>query len=398
MKRLRTSEARNSCLETLESLGSCLAAGVAMADCQTHARRLRASGRPLGSVAWLLGLLLAGAAAVNASGLGYYTQAIWGGLKVVSGRRSVTALLEDPSTPAELKRQLATALDIRDFASARLGLPDNGSYRKYKSLRRPFAVWNVVAAPELSVEPLVWCFPVAGCVSYRGYFSEQRAERFGNKLRARGYDVDVAGVAAFSTLGWFKDPLLSTFIHYPKAELAGLIIHELAHQRLYLKDDTPFNESFASVVELAGVGRWLGGRGEKDAISAYREAKHRQREFMALVSEYRERLAASYAKARSEDWKRRRKRELFAALGTDYRRLKSSWAGYSGYDAWFGEGLNNARLASLGAYFEWVPAFEVLLERQGGDLERFYAEAERIGRLPPAERGVALSELVSGGV
>ncbi|MEE8138113.1 MAG: aminopeptidase [Thermoanaerobaculia bacterium] len=368
-----------------------------MGDYWISDRRPRLSGGPFGLRARALSLLLAGAAATSCSGLGFYGQAVWGGLKVLTGRRSVTAVLEDDSTPCDLKQRLATALAIRDFASARLGLPDNGSYRKYKRLRRPYAVWNVVAAPELSVEPVVWCFPIAGCVTYRGYFAERRAERFAAKLQARGYDVDVAGAAAFSTLGWFKDPLLSTFIHYPEPELAGLILHELAHQRLYLKDDTPFNESFATVVEREGVGRWLGERGEEEAIAAYRAAGRRQLEVAALVSDYRELLAASYAEERPQEWKRRRKQEIFAALRRDYLRLKASWGEDSGYDAWFAQGLNNARLASIGAYFEWVPAFEALLDLQGGDLERFYGEAERIGRLPPAERKEALSELVPEG-
>ncbi len=342
-----------------------------------------------------LGLLLLAMVTLGCSGFGYYSRTLWGGLKLLSGRRPVQEVLEDSSTPSELKQQLSTALAIRGFASQQLRLPDNGSYRKYKSLERPYAVWNVVAAPEFSVEPVVWCFPVAGCVSYRGYFSERRAERFADRLRVEGYDADVAGVAAFSTLGWFKDPLLSTFIHYPESELAGLIIHELAHQRLYVKGDTPFNEAFATVVELTGVELLLDGRGEQTAISTYRLAKRRQREFVALVSDHRGRLEASYREERSEGWKRRRKRELFDALRADYAELKRSWDGDTRYDLWFDSGLNNARLAGVGAYFEWVPAFEELLERQGRDLERFYAAAEGIGRLPPAEREEALGKLVS---
>ena len=332
------------------------------------------------------------------AGLGYTGQAVWGGLKILSGRRSVAALLLDDSTPGELRQQLARAQAAREFASDHLGLPDNGSYRKYKALERPFAVWNVVAAPEFSVEPVVWCFPVAGCVTYRGYFSEQRAERFAEKLRSRGYDVDVAGAAAYSTLGWFKDPLLSTFVHYPQAELAGLIIHELAHQRLYLKGDTAFNESFATVVELAGVERWLSAGGEKEAIADYAMAKRRQQEFTELVAEYRLRLAEVYVLEQPDDWKRRRKQEILAALRGDYAGLEESWGAEEGFEAWLGEGLNNARLAAVGAYYEWVPALQALLAQQGGDLERFYAEAERIGSLPEVQREETLSGLLPGGV
>jgi len=325
-------------------------------------------------------------AATSCAGLGYYGQAAWGQMRLLVARRPIETVIRDPSTPAALRAKLATVQRLRRFAVEGLGLPDNGSYRGYVELDRPFVVWNVVAAPELSVEPRVWCFPVAGCVSYRGYFSEDRARRFAERLRRQGYDVDVGGVAAYSTLGWFRDPLLSTVIDYPEPDLAGLIFHELAHQEVYVKDDSPFDESFATTVEIEGVRRWLQASGaEPDAVERYRRSKQRYDELVALALAYRDRLQEVYASPASDDEKRRRKREILGELRAANRDPD--------YAEWFAQDLNNAHLASIGAYNDFVPAFQALLAENDGDLPRFYDAVRELAGLEPEARAERLGEL-----
>lgn len=342
---------------------------------------------------WLLGAgLLATTVGILAgcSTARFYSQSIRGGLEVLLKRHSIDKLLADPKTPQALQERLRVVRDLRAFATDALALPDNGSYRHYTDLERPYAVWNVVAAPEFSVDPITWCFPLAGCVSYRGYFSQQGAERFAAHLREDGYDTSVGGVTTYSTLGWFKDPVLNTFIHLPDEHLAGVLFHELAHQRLYLPGDTPFNESFATVVELEGVRRWLASRSDPESeakLAAYRLGQERAARFAALVLGYRERLDAAYESDHDAAWKRARKAELFAQLKADYGRVRDEeWDGYTGYDGWFARDLNNAHLASVGAYHALVPAFEALLDEAGGDLEAFYRSVEVVTQLPGEER------------
>ncbi len=318
--------------------------------------------------------------------IAYYAHSIRGGLDVLARRRPIQAVLDDPRAPEELKAQLRQVLEIRQLAVTELGLPDNGSYRTYADLGRPYVVWNVVAAPELSVEPVVWCFPVAGCVSYRGYFSEERAERFAERLRRERRDVDVAGVAAYSTLGWFRDPVLNTFVWRPPSALAGLLIHEMAHQRLYLPGDTELNESFATVVEIVGVERWLETTGREDEIPGYLLGRERQDQVAELVLATRGSLAELYASEKPEDVKRREKADRFAALRAGYEELKADWGGWDGWDDWFEGELNNADLAAFGAYHRLVPALQDLLADLDGDLDAFYAEVEALAPLDPDER------------
>ncbi len=313
---------------------------------------------------------------------------------MVLRRQSLESVIDDKSVEAETRKKLAQALEIRDFASAELALPDNGSYRGFVELDRPFAVWNVVAAPELSVNPVVWCFPVAGCVSYRGYFSRRGAERFAAKLTKTGHDISVEGIAAYSTLGWFRDPLLSTFIHWDEARLAGLIFHELAHQVVYVKGDTSFNESFATAVELEGLERYLRQRGALAELAESRQRRERGRQFSELVLAHRARLESLYSMESTEDAKRAGKQDVFAALKEEYAELRASWGDYAGYDSWFARDLNNAHLASVGAYSELVPAFEALLESYGGDLEGFYAGVRDLSKLDREERRANLEERV----
>ncbi len=335
-------------------------------------------------------LLLSGCA-----GIEYIAQSVSGQWELLAKSEPIPRLLENPATPGDLKRKLALSLEIREFASRELALPYNDSYRYYADLKRPYVVWNVVAAPELSLEPREWCFPVVGCVRYRGYFSEAAARDFAAELRAEGYDVYVGGVAAYSTLGWFDDPLLNTVINRSDAGIAALIFHELAHQQLYIPGDSAFNESFATAVEEEGVRRWLESRGDSGEIRNYRHAKQRHLEFLELVGKARQRLAQLYAAPLSADEKRAGKARVFEELRAEYQVLKERWGGYAGYDAWFAQDLNNAKLAAVATYHQYVPAFRALLQELGGDLPAFYRAAREIGDLPVRQRAERLQALAA---
>jgi predicted aminopeptidase len=344
---------------------------------------------------WWLALLAAAAviAAAGCSTFSYYGQAIGGHLEVMHRAEPIPRRIADPATPPELRAKLERALAIREFASRELGLPDNGSYRSYADLGRPFVVWNVFAAPEFSVEPRQSCFPVAGCVGYRGYYAQASAEGFGDGLRKEGFDVFVYGVAAYSTLGWFDDPVLNTFIRYPDADLARLIFHELAHQVVYVKGDTTFNESFAVAVEEEGLRRWMAANASVAEREAYAASRARRAEFVRLVLRYRERAAKLYREPLPDEAKRAGKTKLFAELDADYRDLKTNgWNGFAGYDRFFA-GMNNAHRASVATYEALVPAFRALLAREGGDLPRFYAAVKALAALDQPARARELAAL-----
>ena len=335
----------------------------------------------------------AGGCSAVGDGPGYYWQSVVGHLDVMRRARPLDEVVADPSTPPELRARLERAREIRAFASRELGLPANGSYTRYADLGRPYALWNVFATPELSLELERWCFPVAGCVSYRGYYDRGDAERYAARLRARGLETHVGGVPAYSTLGWFDDPLLSTFVHLPEGELARLVFHELAHQVLYVPGDTPFNESFATAVEEAGVERWLAARGDPAVERAYREFDARRRGFVALLRRTKDRLQAVYAGPGDDDARRDAKRRVFAGMHDEYLALKASWGGWSGYDRFFAQAPSNPRLAAVGAYHDLLPAFRELLARADGDLGRFYDAVRAVAALPRREREAALRAL-----
>ena len=347
---------------------------------------------PTATLAVAAALALAGCAGWS-DGPGFYWQSMVGHLDVMRRARPVDALIADPATDPALRARLERAREIRAFASRELGLPDNGSYTGYTDVGRPFVLWNVFATPELSLRLERWCFPVAGCVAYRGYYDRHAAERFAEGLRARGLEAHVGGVPAYSTLGWFDDPLLSTFIQYPEAELARLIFHELAHQLLYVSGDTPFNESFATAVEEAGVERWLAARGDAALERAYREQSARRRDFVALLRRHRERLAEVYGGSGDDDAKRADKRRVLESLVDEYGALKASWGGFAGYDRFFARPPSNPQLAAVGAYNDLVPAFRALLAQESGDLARFYARVRELAALPKAERDTRLRAL-----
>ena len=351
----------------------------------------------LRAIATALALSLLGGCAAWHDGPGYYLQSIAGHLSVMSKARPISAVIDDPQTPPALRARLDDVIAIRAFASDDLGLPRNGSYTEYADLGRPFVVWSVFATPELSMRLEQWCFPFVGCVTYRGYYDHDDAERFAQRLRDQGLDVVVRGVPAYSTLGWFDDPVLNTFIGYPEAEVARLIFHELSHQELYVKGDTTFNESFATTVQREGVRRWLAAVEKRTHDTKLRDEWERfdarRRQFLALLQRHRAALEALYASSVSDEAKRTGKQQIFAALRRDYEELKRSWGGFAGYDRFFAQPLTNAHLASVATYNDLVPAFEALLRREGGVLPAFYEAARRIGELPKGERRAALDAL-----
>jgi predicted aminopeptidase len=311
---------------------------------------------------------------------------------LLSDARPIDELLADPEIGAKLKTRLVKAREIRRYAARELGLPDNDSYKNYADLKRPYVLWNIVATPELSMQPERWCFPIAGCVNYRGYYNKQEAMDYAADLRRDGFDVQVAGVAAYSTLGWFNDPVLSTFIQYPDGELARLVFHELAHQVAYAKDDTQFNESFATAVEEVGVERWMATQADERTRQKYLEFGGRKREFLALLIAYRRRLENNYAGTSSDAQKRVEKIRIFQSLQADYQQLKTSWGGYAGYDRWFAEPLSNAHLASVATYHDYVPAFRELLAEQKS-LGKFYRAVKTMAALDATARRQQLAEL-----
>jgi len=331
----------------------------------------------------------------------YYLQSVRGHLQLMRAAQPVAQWLADEQTPASLKERLALAQRIRSFAVTELALPDNASYHRYADLKRAAVVWNVVAAPPDSLTLKTWCFPVAGCVGYRGYFDEAQARAVARELAQTGLETSVYGVPAYSTLGWLNwvggDPLLNTFIKYPEGELARMIFHELAHQVLYVKDDTLFNESFASAVERLGSQRWLATQASESARREYATFDARRQEFRALSFATRQRLAEIYKPNRplalTVVAQAAMKKEVMEAFRQDYAQLKSSWGGYAGYDAWVAR-ANNATFGTQAAYDELVPGFEALFAREGHDWPRFYDAVQRLAQQPAAQRRLTLKQLL----
>jgi predicted aminopeptidase len=345
---------------------------------------------------WFRSVLIAGTAAgllASCSTLNYYTQAAQGQIELLSDARPIDDWIADPGTSTKLRHRLETARQIRRFAVSEMALPDNNSYKNYAALKRQYVLWNVVATPELSLKPLQWCFPVAGCVNYRGYYSKEAAESYAKELRADGDDVEVGGVAAYSTLGWFSDPLISTFINYPDGELARMIFHELAHQIVYVQGDSQFNESFASTVEEVGVERWMERFGNQQMRDAYARYRSRKKDFLALLMKYRKALEQNYALVdRSDAEKRAVKARLFQELKDEYQVLKGNWGGYAGYDRFFEQPLSNAHLASIATYEDFVPAFRALLQREGS-FAKFYDAVKRLADMDRTDRHRVLNRM-----
>jgi len=334
----------------------------------------------------LLSLLLCGT--LSGCGLPYLAQAAQGQWRIMRARRPIPQVLADPKTTPQLRTQLELVLDAREFASRQLALPDNRSYRSYADLGRPYVVWNVVAAPEFSVEPLHWCFPFTGCLSYRGYFQESHARAFAARLAARGNDTLVAGIAAYSILGHFADPVLNTMMRYGELDLVATIFHELAHQLIYVKGDSAFNESFASMVEQEGLRRWLAARDRSMELQNFLSQRDVERQILDALAGGRAALDVLYHEPLDAQLMRESKRALLSATAERVRALEQQYHVSSGYDAWIDAGLNNAHLASIATYSDCVPGFQSLLKRHNGDLKAFYAAVRKIKRDPGARRAL----------
>ncbi|KAF1030988.1 MAG: hypothetical protein GAK37_01000 [Pseudomonas sp.] len=337
----------------------------------------------------VIGLMLA--LLGGCSSVSYYSQLASGQLSLLRAREPVSSVIADPTRPQRLRDHLALSQQARTFASEHLHLPDNQSYRLYADIGRPYVVWNVFATPEFSLSPLTYCFPVAGCVAYRGYYNQSAARGQAALLKQQGLDVSIGGVEAYSTLGWFNDPIMSSMMSWGDERLATLIFHELAHQRFYVKDDTEFNESYATFVEQEGTRQWRAARGLPPASES---ALKQRDQFTRLVLDTRKRLEELYAKPLSADAMRQAKAAEFERLRRDYRQLRDSqWAGDKRYDAWVNLPLNNARLLPFGLYDRWVPAFAALFRQVNGDWVKFFAAVEKMGGLPVAQRKAALVAL-----
>jgi len=304
----------------------------------------------------------------------------------MSKRQPITRVIAEPSTPPALRSQLEAVAAIRDFASRELGLPDNGSYRSYADVGRRYVVWNVVAAPEFSVDAKQWCYPIVGCVAYRGYFVERRARRFAARLRGQGLDVTVGGVAAYSTLGHFNDPVLNTMMGWNDVELAAIIFHELTHQLLYVPNDSSFNEALATTVEEEGVRRWLRAEGRDADLANHLVQQEHYLKVIDLLTSTRDELRAVYASELAPESMRDKKRAAFASMRASFARLKAGWGGHAPFEAWFDEDLNNANLASIATYYTCVPGFERELRAAGGDLTVFYARVRELAKLDQKKR------------
>jgi predicted aminopeptidase len=333
--------------------------------------------------------------ALGGCGTLYVAQAARGQLQLLTAREPIQRVLADPHADARLKQRLEVVRMAREFAWRELGLPNNKSYTSYADLRRDFVVWSVVATPEFSVDPREWCFPIVGCVAYRGYFRQAAAEKFADRLRAQGLDTIVGGVPAYSTLGKFNDPILNTMMTYGDDELASIMFHELSHQVVYIADDSSFNEAFAVTVEEEGLARWLKYRGREADLARYLKRRVRQTEGVALVSRFRRELRGLYAMDIDSGLMRARKAEVFARLVKELRELDKRFATESSLAAALDGKPNNARLASLATYYECVPGFERLLAGVQHDLPRFYAAAGEVAKLPRDERRARLCTATS---
>ena len=333
--------------------------------------------------------------------VGFYSQVVQGHSQIMLQREPIDHVLKKPSTDQKLRKQLTIIQRARLFGVETLKLPDNGSYTQYVDTGRPYVVWNVVATKPYNIQPIEHCFPVAGCVSYRGYFKKAAAEAYSEKLKAKGYDVIISGASAYSTLGWFSDPVLNTMLYRSDLALAGLVFHELSHQQVYKAGDTAFNESFATTVELAGVEAWVAAQkkassGDAD-IKRYKAAKSRNAEVVKLILEHRRKIATAYLKIDPKHTQQlaAAKKQGFDELREAYKKLRAKGGGSKGYDQWFAGPLNNASLVLFGDYHGWVKAFDALYQQSGGDWARFYEAVQALAELDKEARRKKLEALQS---
>ncbi|MBC8002651.1 MAG: aminopeptidase [Opitutaceae bacterium] len=344
--------------------------------------------------AWLLVLI----ATTGCETARFYSQAIHGQAQITHRRVPIDRILKNQTTDPVLRQKLALVLDLRQFAETNLALPAGGHYLDYADLQRKFVVWNVHAAPEFSIKPKGWWYPFVGRLSYRGYFSEDDARAKSSELRGQGFDVFTGGVAAYSTLGWFTDPVLNTFTNRAESELAELIFHELSHHKVFVRGDTDFKEAFATAVAEEAVRRWFQSRSDQAGLAGYEKDLARKAEFIAIVLQARERLQTLYtnnatipADTRAAQLRDERA-EIIGQLRRDYVSLRERWGGKDDYDRWFSRPLNNAQLNTIATYYQLVPGFHALLVQNGGDLEKFYVATRKLGRLSEARRREVLNE------
>jgi predicted aminopeptidase len=337
-------------------------------------------------VAGLCGILLSACSTMD-----YFAHLAKGEYGVLSARRPLDQVLADPATDPKVKERLQLAQQARAFASDKLDLPRNGSYTLYADVGRPYVAWNVFATPEFSLQAVTHCFLIAGCVGYQGYFDKTRAEGRAKELEGQGYDTYVGGVPAYSTLGWFDDPILNTMMRWDDDTLNSTIFHELAHQKNYVKNDTAFNESYATFVQQEGLRQWRAARGLPPGEDA---GQKREDDFTRLVLDARQRLATLYASHQPPEQMRAAKLAEIERLRADYRTLRDTqWQGYAGYDGWVDAPINNAKLLPFGLYHKWVPAFAALYAQQGGDWPRFFAQVKRLIHEDLAQRTAELEQL-----
>ena len=327
------------------------------------------------------------------SSFGYYMDLMAGHSELMEQQKPIKEILADKEIKPKLRELLETSQNIRNFATKSLHLPENDSYRLYADLKRRYAVWNVVATKEFSTEPKKWCFLFVGCLNYRGYFSKDDATAYANELKKEGYDVFLAGAKAYSTLGWFDDPLLNTMMYKSEARRAGIIFHELAHQVVYIENDSAFNEAFATTVEEEGIRRWMLKSGKEKEHQAHLRNKKRDTEINNLLQATREELKELYKIKESDKEKRENKKHAFLKMQNKYQQLKESWNGYNAYDHWMKQGLNNAHLLLISTYHELVPTFQAVLKKENNNLKSFYRAVEKLGENNKEERKNRLKQI-----
>ena len=309
----------------------------------------------------------------------YYYQVAEGHIKIMAAREPIQHLIDNDTLPAKETKQLKRVMELRSYAETELQLPVDDHYSEYVDLKRPHVVWNVIAAPEFSMTPQKWCFPIAGCVNYKGYFSETDAKGYASQLESENLDTYVGGVAAYSTLGWFDDPVLNTFLFRGDASLAGLLFHELSHKLLYIKGDSVFNESFATTVEIEGLMRWLKTQSKDELLAKHLTRKKRHQQFIDLILQHRQLRITLYKSEIEDEEKRLKKQALISTLREEYQQLKEqTWGGYSGYDKWFEGPLNNAQLSTIATYNALVAGLQGLLEQNNHDLSAFYQQCKKL--------------------
>ncbi|HWD92330.1 MAG TPA: aminopeptidase [Verrucomicrobiae bacterium] len=342
--------------------------------------------------------------------IGFYAQAAKGQYQIFAHKKSIDKVIADPQTPVALREQLKLVAQLRDFARDQLKLPVDGNYLKYVDVHRPYVVWNVQATPQFSLQPRTWWYPLVGSLEYRGYFSEHGATNYAGRIARKDDDVYVDGVEAYSTLGWFKDPVLNTFIDLSEPELAEVIFHELGHRRVFARGDTDFNEAYATTVGQEGARRWLRASGKTNLLEKYAVALRRNDQFVHLIMSTREQLEKVYGDTLDKDGKvkaakipplppaqlKEQKQRVFAELRAKYEQLKTGWGGYRGYDEWFARELNNAQLNTIANYYDFLPAFKRLLDLNDGNMEKFYQAVERLSKMDKDQRHQSLRNLAKG--